>query len=259
MLQVRREAEIVRVLRARGPASVEDLAQRLRVSASTVRRDLARLDARGTLQRVRGGATVLAEDGDGDGDADGELPFERVAEHDVTDKRAIGIRAARLVQDGDVVLLDIGTTVVRLARELVGRPVTVITSSLAVLDVLRGDPAVELIMLGGVVRPSYHSLVGLLTETGLAQVRADLAFLGTSGVRSGGEVLDSTRVEVQVKRSMIVAADRAVLLADRHKFPGSGGLKVCHVRELWGLVTNEGLPDAMASTCREAGVEVVFA
>jgi DeoR/GlpR family transcriptional regulator of sugar metabolism len=284
MLQVRREAEIVRVLRADGPASVDDLARRLRVSASTVRRDLARLDARGTLQRVHGGAAARDDgpdgdpvgfrpdpagdgdgdpagdpDGDPDGDEDRDLPFEQVAEHDVTDKRAIGVRAARLVQDGDVVLLDIGTTVVRLARELVGRPVTVITSSLAVLDVLRGDPSVELIMLGGVVRPSYHSLVGLLTETGLAQVRADLAFLGTSGVRTGGEVLDSTRVEVQVKRSMIAAADRAVLLADRHKFPGSGGLKVCHVRELWGLVTNEGLPEAMVSTCRGAGVEVVLA
>ncbi len=254
MLQARREAEIVRVLRARGPASVEDLAQRLRVSASTVRRDLARLDARGTLQRVRGGAAVT---GDEDG-ADVDLPFERVAEHDAADKRAVGIRAAQLVHDGDVLLLDIGTTVVQLARELVGRPVTVITSSLAVLDVLRGDPAVELIMLGGVVRPSYHSLVGLLTETGLAQVRADLAFLGTSGVRTGGEVLDSTRVEVQVKRSMIAAADRAVLLADRHKFPGSGGLKVAHLRELSGLVTNPGLAEEMVATCREAGVEVAL-
>jgi DeoR/GlpR family transcriptional regulator of sugar metabolism len=251
MLQARREAEIVRLLRARGPASVDDLAQRLRVSPSTVRRDLARLDARGTLQRVRGGAAVMD-------DADGDLPFERVAEHDVADKHAIGIRAAEMVQDGDVVLLDIGTTVVQLARELVGRPVTVITSSLAVLDVLRGDPAVELIMLGGVVRPAYHSLVGLLTETGLGQVRADLAFLGTSGVRTGGEVLDSTRVEVQVKRSMIAAADRAVLLADRHKFPGSGGLKVCHLRDLSGIVTNEGLHEAMVTTCREAGVEVVL-
>jgi DeoR/GlpR family transcriptional regulator of sugar metabolism len=252
MLQARRETEILRVLRARGPASVEDLAQLLRVSASTVRRDLARLDARGTLQRVRGGAAVTD-------DADADLPFERVAEHDTTDKRAIGIRAAEMVQDGDVVLLDIGTTVVQLARELLGRPVTVITSSLAVLDVLRGDPAVELIMLGGVVRASYHSVVGLLTETGLGQVRADLAFLGTSGVRTGGEVLDSTRVEVSVKRSMLAAADRAVLLADRHKFPGSGALKVCHVRELSGLVTNEGLHEAMAATCREAGVEVVLA
>jgi DeoR/GlpR family transcriptional regulator of sugar metabolism len=252
-MQARREAEIVRVLRAGGPATVEDLARTLSVSASTVRRDLARLDARGTLQRVRGGAAIAAED------ADRDLPFDRVVEHDVADKHAVGARAAAMVRDGEVVLLDIGTTVVQLARELVGRPVTVITSSLAVLDVLRGDPTVELIMLGGVLRPAYLSLVGLLTETALGQVRADVAFLGTSGVRTGGEVLDSTRVEVQVKRSMIAAADRCVLLADRHKFPGSGGLKVCDLRDLSGLVTNEPLPEAMAATCREAGIEVVYA
>jgi DeoR/GlpR family transcriptional regulator of sugar metabolism len=254
-MQARREAEIVRVLRAGGPATVEDLARTLSVSASTVRRDLARLDARGTLQRVRGGAAIAA----GAEDADRDLPFERVVEHDVADKRAVGARAAAMVRDGEVVLLDIGTTVVQLARELVGRPVTVITSSLAVLDVLRADPAVELIMLGGVLRPAYLSLVGLLTETALGQVRADVAFLGTSGVRTGGEVLDSTRVEVQVKRSMIAAADRCVLLADRHKFPGSGGLKVCDLRDLSGLVTNAPLPDAMVATCRDSRIEVVYA
>lgn len=250
MLQARRDSEIVRRLRSDGPSSVDDLARHLGVSESTVRRDLARLGAQGSLRRVRGGAQV--DDGEDD-----DEPFSAVATHDAEDKQEVAERAARLVRDGDVVLLDIGTTVAALARALRGRRVTVITSSLAVLDVLRGDDAVELIVLGGAVRPSYHSMVGLLTETALTQVRADLAFLGTSGVRSNGDVLDSTRVEVPVKRSMLDSADRSVLLADRHKFPGRGVLKVCDLGDLDVLVTNRGLEDPLTQLCRTADVEVV--
>jgi DeoR/GlpR family transcriptional regulator of sugar metabolism len=92
-----------------------------------------------------------------------------------------------------------------------------------------------------VVRQSYLSLVGLLTETALGQVRANLAFLGTSGVHPDGDVLDTTQVEVPVKRAMMAAAERTALLADRHKFPGTGALKVCRVRDLDVVVTNDGV------------------
>lgn len=250
MLRARRHAEIVRLLREGGPTAVGDLVQALGVSAATVRRDLADLDAQGSLERIRGGAQVT--------DPDEVRPFAQVATCDAADKEAVAAKAASMVRDGDVLLLDIGTTVVCLARQLRGRPVTVITSSLAVLDVLRDDPAVELVMLGGVVRHSYLSLVGLLTETALTQVRANLAFLGTSGVHRDGEVLDSTQVEVPVKRAMMAAADRKVLLADRHKFPGTGALKVCQVSELDVVVTNKDLDETATKALVADGVEVLF-
>jgi DeoR/GlpR family transcriptional regulator of sugar metabolism len=251
MLRTHRHSEIMRLLRAEGPTAVADLAATLGVSAATIRRDLAELGTQGTLRRVRGGAQVLT-------DEDSTRPFEQVATCDTEDKAAVAEKAAELVSDGDVLLLDVGTTVACLARALRRRPVTVITSSLAVLDVLRDDPRVELVLLGGVVRQSYLSMVGLLTETGLGQVRADLAFLGTSGVRLDGEVLDTTQVEVPVKRAMMAAADRSVLLADRHKFPGMGALKVCHVADLETLVTNEGLDQTVLESPAFSGVEVLY-
>lgn len=249
MIRARRHAEIVRLLRDSGPTSVGDLAQALGVSAATVRRDLADLGAQGALQRVRGGAQLVP-------DEDASRPFAQVATCDADDKDAVAERAAGLVSDGDVLLLDIGTTVARLAHRLRGRPVTVMTSSLAVLDVLRDDPAVELVLLGGVVRQSYLSLVGLLTETALGQVRANLAFLGTSGVHPDGDVLDTTQVEVPVKRAMMAAAERTALLADRHKFPGTGALKVCHLSDLDVVVTNRGADEGMLA---HDGVEVLYA
>jgi DeoR/GlpR family transcriptional regulator of sugar metabolism len=242
----------MRRVRLSGATSVRDLARQLGVSPSTIRRDLEVLDRDGTLRRVRGGALAGI-------DADDELPFADVAAVDEQDKEAVAVRAAQIVRDGDVVLLDIGTTTMHLARQLRGRRVTVITSSLAVLDVLRADSAVELLLLGGMVRRTYHSLVGVLTEEALSQVCADRVFLGASGVRPDGQLVDTTLAEVPVKRAMIAAAGQVVLLVDRHKFPGTGALRVCGPEDIDMIVTNENADEMTLHTCAAAGVEVLLA
>jgi DeoR/GlpR family transcriptional regulator of sugar metabolism len=263
-VRYQRQLAIVHRLRTEGAISVDDLAAALGVSSATIRRDLQRLDAAGQITRVHGGAAIPSDDtdgGPGDGldvlDADLERPFAAVAAAAAPEKLEIARRAAALVSEGDVVLLDIGTTTQLLAIELRGRGVTVMTSSLAVLDVLREDPEVELILLGGWVRRPYHSLVGVLTEDALRQVHADLAFVGASGVRRDGEVLDTTLVEVPVKRALVGAADRAVLLADRHKFPGTGKLRVCGIADFSAVITNTGADPQTLENCAEKGVEVL--
>ncbi|PWU45893.1 ArsR family transcriptional regulator [Micromonospora globispora] len=251
-----RQLEIVRRLRVNGAISVEELASSLGVSAATVRRDLKRLQSEGKLTRVHGGAhlpSFVTED------ADVDRPFALVATVDEADKRAVARAAAAMVRDGDMVLLDIGTTTQLLAQELRGRRVTIVTASLAVLDVLRDDNAVELVLLGGLVRRAYHSLVGVITEDTLRQLHADIAFMGASGVRSDGSVLDTTLVEVPVKRGLIAASSRTVLLTDRHKFPGTGTLRVCGVGDLDAIVTNAGADTDMFELCTRSGVEVVVA
>ncbi|MFI7446489.1 DeoR/GlpR family DNA-binding transcription regulator [Nonomuraea sp. NPDC049714] len=251
MLQRLRHAEIMRRVRLSGATSVRDLASQLGVSPSTIRRDLEVLDRDGTLRRVRGGALA-------DADTDTDRPFAEVAAVDEQDKEAVAARAARLVGDGDVVLLDIGTTTMRLARRLRGRRVTVVTSSLAVLDALRADPVVELLLLGGMVRRPYHSLVGVLTEAALSQVVADRVFLGASGVRPDGQLVDTTLAEVPLKRAMIAAAGQVVLLVDRHKFPGTGALRVCGPEDIDVIVTNEGADETTLRSCAAAGAEVLL-
>lgn len=255
MLDVRqhRHLEIVQRLKLHGVTSVDDLVSTFGVSASTIRRDLQRLDASGQLVRVNGGAVSPADD------ADVNRPFSTVAATHVESKRAVARRAAALVHDGATVLLDIGTTTQLVALELRGRPITVLTASLAVLDALRDDAQVELVLLGGFVRRPYHSLVGVLTEDALRQVHADLAFLGASGVRADGAVLDTTVVEVPVKRALIAAADRAVLVADEHKFPGTGTLRVCRAEDLSVVVTNDGADTETLAVFGDRGVEVVIA
>ncbi|WP_424530542.1 DeoR/GlpR family DNA-binding transcription regulator [Sphaerisporangium viridialbum] len=254
VLQHVRHAEIMQRVRLAGATSVRDLAAQLGVSPSTIRRDLEILDRDGTLTRVRGGALAS-----GGAPADDDLVSARVASPGERDKDAVAARAARLVRDGDVVLLDIGTTTVLLARHLTGRRVTVVTSSLAVVDVLRGDSAVELLLLGGMLRRAHHSsLVGVLTEEALRQVSADRVFLSASGVRPDGQVTDSTIAEVSLKRAMMVAAGQVVLLVDRHKFPGNGALRVCGPEELDVVVTNDGADEPTVRTLTAAGAQVLL-
>ena len=248
MLTDARHRAILRRVRVQGTVSVEGLADELGVSRSTIRRDLGSLSREGLLRRVRGGGSSVEPDDD---------DFDVVARRGAADKDAIAARAADLVEDGQVICLDIGTTTARLARLLRGRRVTVITSSLAVVDELRHGDAPEVIVLGGVLRSTYHSLVGLLTEQALSQLSANLCFLSTSGVNAQGQVLDTTGIEVTVKRALLAASDRSVLLADKGKFPGTGLMSVCGPGDVDVVVTNRGADPATLGRLASAGTEVI--
>src|SRR5882757_8388592 len=155
VLPASRHGEIIRLVRSSGVVSVEALAANLGVSRSTIRRDLQYLDADGMLRRVRGGAGSVPDDD--------PVPFREVAEVGADDKERVAHRAAELVADGEVVLIDIGTNTARLDRILRGRRITVITSSLAVVDELRDDPAIFLLISRGILRRHFFALFVLLT------------------------------------------------------------------------------------------------
>jgi DeoR/GlpR family transcriptional regulator of sugar metabolism len=249
MLTTTRQATILRRVQETGEASVHDLAKILQVSTSTIRRDLNALSAEGRLTRVRGGGSVEPD----------EIPFQDVVERSSGSKGRIAKRAAELVTNGDVVVLDIGTTTALIARALRGKKITVISASIAVLDELRTDDGIELIMLGGVLRRSYHSLVGSLTESALSQLRATISFVGTSGIRPDGTVMDSTGIEVPVKRAILACSPAAVLVADETKFPGTGILAVCSPSDISTLITSSEAPPATLQVFRQAGSEVIQA
>lgn len=249
MLTTTRHAHILNSLRTDGQVTVEELADQFGVSASTIRRDLKTLSTDGLLRRVRGGGSIEPD----------RVPFVDVQQQQPEEKTRIAAVAAGLVHDGDIVLLDIGTTTALLARALRGRRITVVTSSLAVVDQLREDDAVELIVLGGAVRKNYNSMVGTLTEQALAQIRATVCFLGTSGIRADGTIMDTTGMEVPVKRAMIESSQRVVVLADATKLPGIGLLSVCGPEDLDVVITDAASEAEPMLALRDADVEVLFA
>jgi DeoR/GlpR family transcriptional regulator of sugar metabolism len=247
-IPAQRRQEMLRAVRS-GSTHVTELAVNFGVSEMTVRRDLRELARAGKVERVRGGAV----------NAGWEPPFEQTAVERLGAKDRVGAAAAALVEDGQTVMVDIGTTTLQAARHLHGRDLTVVTTSLAVYEELATDPVVELVLPGGIVRRNYRSLVGVLAEDSLRQLKADVLFLGTSGVDAELAVWDTTMVEVPIKRAMIAAADRVVLLADAEKFSMGGIVRVCEAGAIDHVVTDDALAPAPRAAIDEAGIEVTIA
>jgi DeoR/GlpR family transcriptional regulator of sugar metabolism len=247
-IPAQRRKEILDAVSA-GAMHVADLAESFGVSEMTVRRDLRELARAGKLERVRGGAVKAST----------EPPFEETAVERFDAKDRIGAAAAELVEDGQTVMIDIGTTTLQAARHLHGRQITVVTSSLAVYEELVPDPAIELLLPGGIVRRNYRSLVGVIAEDALRKLKADVLFLGTSAVDSDLGVWDSTMVEVPIKRAMIEAAETVALLADSAKFSMAGMVWVTDARALDTIVTDAPVPDSCTTAAERFGVEVTVA
>lgn len=225
-------AELVNI---RGSMSVTALVESMEVSEATVRRDLDELARRGVLERVRGGACRQRAAVRPEADFSA---FSVVAGQESQEKRSIARLAAHQIEDGDVVALDIGTTVFAMCDYLRSRRITVVTASLAVVRALSNAPSIDLVVMGGVLRPNYESMVGILTESCFRQVRVDVAFLGAAGVRADGSVLDSTPSEVPIKRAMLEISSRSWLLADHQKFPGSGFLEIASLHDFTGVISD---------------------
>jgi DeoR/GlpR family transcriptional regulator of sugar metabolism len=247
-LPAQRRKEILDAVRS-GAMHVSELAASFGVSEMTVRRDLHALAREGKLERVRGGAVSAGR----------EPPFEQTAVERFEAKDRIGAAAAALVEDGQTVMIDIGTTTLQAARHLHQRDITVVTSSLAAYEELVGDPAIELLLPGGVVRRNYRSLVGVIAEDSLRKIRADILFLGTSAVDAELGVWDTTMIEVPIKRAMIEAADRVVLLADAEKFSMTGLVWITGASSLDQIVTDGPVPAACEPAIEASGVEVTLA
>jgi DeoR/GlpR family transcriptional regulator of sugar metabolism len=232
-----------------GQAHVSALAESFGVSEMTVRRDLHSLAREGKLERVHGGAVHTAS----------EPGFSQIEVERFDVKDRLGAAAAALVEDGQTVMIDIGTSTTAISRHLHGKQVTVVTTNLAVVEELLPDPGIELVLPGGIVRRNYRSLVGVLAEDSLRQLKSDIAFLGTSGVDAELGVWDTTMVEVPIKRLIIGGADQVVLIADVAKFSMTGMVRVCGPESLDHVVTDAPLPAAVRSVVDANAIEVTIA
>jgi DeoR/GlpR family transcriptional regulator of sugar metabolism len=244
-----REFAILDVLREERAATVSRLAATLQASEATIRRDLVRLDKSGLVRRTHGGAVLIEAD----------APFAEVENVNRDAKNAIAITAAAQISDGESIILDIGTTTLQLATLLHGRRVTVITASIAVFDELRDDRDVQLILLPGDYDRVYRCVGGHLTPDALRQLHADHAFLGTSGIAENGDLRDTTMVQIPIKRAMLEASDRATVLADSSKFPGTGAGRIRPTTSLTQLITERAPSTPITEALEAHGVTVTIA
>ena len=242
-----RDTRLVELLGADGQATVAQLAPALGVTASTIRRDLDRLAKQGRLVRTHGGATLAG--GPARGQADPQ--FEA--------KRAIARAAAALVDDHTVIAIGSGTTALAFARELVDRRLTVITNALDVANALVDREGIELIILGGVVRPRMHSMLGHLAELVSAELRADTLFMGIGAISVEQGLMNDSVPEILTDRALRRMARSVMVLADATKFEQVAPGFVMGLEEVDVLVTDGAAPADTLALVRERGVQVVVA
>jgi len=238
------------LLRARGARSVTELAGSLDVGEATVRRSLRRLSRTGRVIRTYGGA-VLA----------GERPFVSAAgmQPGAQAKRDIGRAAASLVPDGATVVLSSGSTVLELAHRLRGRRLTVITNAIDVVTALADEPAIEVVVLGGILLPRRRSLVGHLADLAARDLRADYAFMGVSAIDLAHGFMTEDVGEIQTDRALRGMARECIVLADATKLDRVAPGFMFGFDQVGTLVTDERLRPAMRAALEERGLRVMIA
>lgn len=245
-----RRAEIVALAAELGLASVDDLAARFAVTASTIRRDLALLSRSGQLARTYGGAIAAGAR------AETSLPQR---EHEGFDaKSAIASWAAGQVQAGESILLDAGSTVALLARRL--PPVdqlTVTTASIPVINLLRSHPEVNLVALGGRLRELSDAFVGPLTEQSLERLSFDRLFLGTDGVSADGAICEAELDQTRLKELMARRSREVYVLAHSTKLGRAPFHSWARISRPWTLVTDDGADPDFLAQFRSAEREVI--
>jgi len=250
-----RQDRMAGIILDEGFARVTDLAGRFGVSAVTVRADLSALEARARVRRVRGGAVPLGER---------ERPFESSQWEAPVQKSSIGVRAAAMIADGDTVILDVGTTTTAIARALVLRTdlrdVTVVTNGLNIaLELEPAAPRISVVVTGGTLRPLQHSLVNPLGTVLLERLRASVAFVGCNGVDPEVGVTNVNLPEAEVKRAMLLAARRRVIVADGSKVGEVELAKVCDIEEVHLIITDPSADPGVLTEIAAAGCQVELA
>jgi len=254
--RVRRD-RMLAMLRERDFVRVTDLAGRFEVSEVTVRADLDALEARGQLRRVRGGAVPRTA-------APVERPFEEAEIAAADQKRAIARAAATLVNDGDTIVLDVGTTTTAIAQALAARDdltdVTVFTSSLTIALALESaSPRLTVVVTGGTLRPKQHSLVEPLGGLVLASINAGTAFVGCNGVDTERGVTNVNLPETEIKRLILRASQRRVVCADATKLGQVALAHVCDLDDVDLLITDADADADLVAALRETGLQVQLA
>jgi len=248
-----RRQRIIELVRANGAVSLRELAQAVRSSEVTVRRDLRALEAEGLLNRHHGGATLP-------GELSREPTHSQKSQVASAEKIAIADLAASLVEDGDAIVIGPGTTTQELARRLTRyNELAVVTNSLLVAQALAGAARIEVVMTGGTLRGPILALVGTAAEHSLAGLRVRRAFISGNGLTAERGLSTPNMQVAGVDRALAEAAEEVVVLADHTKIGVDTMVQTVPPDRIDHLVTDEGAPRDVLDELAARGVRLHIA
>ena len=226
---------------------VETLCRELNASEASVRRDLAQLESMNALKRVYGGAIPVQVSGD----------YALESGHFSDEKSHIAHLAAGLIEDGQTVILDGGTTVMAVARALAGKSIHVVTNSLPIAEVLESFRNIELTLTGGYLDPRIRVMLGPFCEQMLNAIRADAVIMGIGSVTESGFSNNNTLV-VGSEKKMIEVADRLIIVADHTKFGRGGMFPVAPLEAADVVVSDKELAAAHLDLLHRHNIDVLL-
>ncbi|HBF35770.1 MAG TPA: Cro/Cl family transcriptional regulator [Firmicutes bacterium] len=245
-----RHTVILNILNESGRCRVIDLARKLAVSEVTVRQDLDVLEKQGLLNRTHGGAILVGKRG-----FERSFHIEETAFQD--EKARIGREAATLISDGETVILDVGTTVTEVARNLqIRKGLTVVTNALNIAMLLEEAPEVTVLVTGGTLRAKQHSLVNPFGQFVLDRVQVDVAFIGVNGIEAEHGVTNVNMAEAEMKSLFLKAARRRILVADSSKIGNVALAKVAGLQDIDLLITDEQADPEEVARLKDKGLEI---
>ncbi len=251
MLTSRRKQTILDVLKRERQVIAKSLSESLGVSEDTIRRDLRELAAEGLLQRVHGGALPMSP---------AAANFQSRQSLGVAGKAAIGKFAASMLQPKQVVILDGGTTAVQVARNIpIDLEITIVTHSPSIAVELCGHNKVEVILIGG--RLFKHSIVavGSAAEEAIRRIRADLYFMGVTGVHPEVGLTTGDFEEASIKHSLSRSAAETFILASAEKIGTASSYLVMPLSEASGIITEEAVSEEDLAPYLRMGLNVTRA
>lgn len=245
-----RNTFILKKINEEGKVSVTELANELNVSEMTIRRDLIELEAEHLLKRVYGGAISATG-------RSYEPPFMIRSESEVEAKVKIGKFAASLVENGDSLAIDIGSTTYEIAKNLtVKKNLTIITTGLYIANLFLNKPDIRTILPGGIIRHGEGSLTGQLTAQAFEGLFVDKLFLAMGGISSQAGCTEYNWEDCMVKQSMIKSAKEVIAVADATKFEVIAFAKICPLSSIKRLITNKIPPNGLFQALKNERIQI---
>jgi DeoR family transcriptional regulator, aga operon transcriptional repressor len=250
---VSRRKKILEDIKKKGEVHVGALSKKFDVSEVTIRNDLGHLERKNLLIRARGGA-IHSESHVG--------IDQRLAEKNkihTVQKIAIGKKAASLIEDGETIIIDSGSTTAEIVKNLSEiRNLNVITNALNIADALLAFPNINVIIPGGYLRQNSMSLVGPLAEKNLSGFYVDKLFLSTDGFDTKQGIFTPNIDEAHLNSIMIEISKDVILVTDSSKFKRKSLAFICKIDKIKTVITDKGIADDDKKRLEDAGVELII-
>ncbi len=248
-----RRAKMLQALLENKTLSVEQLAEMFGVSKPTVRRDLKVLEEQGKIDTSYGCASARV-------DRPTEPLFSTRAVSLQAEKGAIARAAVEMIDEGDCVLLDAGTTVTKLAKLIAdsNKSITVVTTAVNIACLVAPNKYVTTVLLGGILRDPNHSLIGEVAAKTLEQIHIRKAFVGAAGISKDAGITNFNMMEAELRRKIVTLSESFILLADHSKFGRKATVSFADISDVDVLIS-DSIPREYAALFEEMGTRLILA